>query len=107
MPDIKPFMPSKGFVESIAEQVEGLKRTLKPDELFVGEYVHGSEIVTITHLSAAGRDSVRLIGFDSQERHFVVVAHIASVSLLFRVCKKTPELAKRKIGFDIDSAPIS
>jgi len=103
MPDIKPYHPSEDFVDSIGEQVSRMRARLKPDEDFIGEYVNGTETITITQVGTGGRDTVRLMGFDQLQRPCYIFAHVATVKILFRISKITAEHPKRQYGFTIDS----
>ena len=102
MPEFKPVLPSEAFVETVGEEVKNLRVSLKQDEDFVGEYFTGAETIIVTHIGVAGRDSVRLIGIDSHEQRCYTLAHIATVSLLFRIVKKATEHQKKHIGFTVD-----
>ena len=104
MRQLKPFNPSEDFVESISEQVDKMRARLTPDEDFVGEYLNGTETITITHIGTGGRETVRLIGFDVNQRPCYIFAHVASVKILFRISKITAEHPKPKYGFTVDSA---
>ena len=102
MPEMKPFNPSEAFVEGISEQVRRLRMKIAQDEDFIGEVVFGSDLILISHIGVAGRDTVRLIGLDGEKRECHLLAHIASVNILFRISKTTVPQEKRRYGFVVD-----
>jgi hypothetical protein len=104
MPEIKLFNPSEDFVESISEQVNRLRMKLSQDEDFIGEVAFGPDLIEISHIGVAGQGTVRLIGMDSQKRECHLLAHIASLNILFRIRKTTAPEEKRTYGFIVDTS---
>lgn len=99
----QPYWPSQDFVDNIGEQAEMLRAQLKEDEDFVGEYFHGDELITIANIRKAGRDTVKLVGYDKHERLCHIFANVASLVIVFRMIKKESNSQRRPCGFVADS----
>jgi len=91
-------------MENLGQQIRTLQIQVKEDKYFVAEYFHGTDRLSIVKVGPAGRDTIRLIGFDQHEQEFLIFAHVASVAIVFRIFKKEPNSQQRQYGFTVDSS---
>lgn len=103
-PSPQPHWPSNDFIENIGQKIRMLRIQVKEDRDFVAEYLHGTERFSIVNVASAGRETIRLIGFDQYEQECLIFAHVAAVAIVFRIFKKEPDSQRRQYGFTVDSS---
>jgi hypothetical protein len=95
-PSPQPHWPSNDFIENIGQKIRMLRIQVKEDRDFVAEYLHGTERFSIVNVASAGRETIRLIGFDQYEQECLI--------FVFRIFKKEPDSQRRQYGFTVDSS---
>jgi hypothetical protein len=85
--------------EEIRDQLQSLEKALQPDqELFI-YYAAGFEVIRVVKIIRAGWHLLALEGCDEKQNSTVVLCHINSLHLTFKVLKKDPNQKRTPIGF--------